>query len=98
MDDCQKWYGCPGYPDLDRDELLVAIAAVGNPPTITISELPDQASPIVKRLKSKAGRRSVTRIFWRAGYEVCKNPHNKEGFWRINGKNVRIYKKRDPNF
>lgn len=94
MDDRAKWYGKPGTPDVAAEELSAAIAALGNPQTLTLDDLPDEGGYIVKILKSKAGRRSATRVFWRAGYAVLENPNSAQGLWHRNGKNVRVYEKR----
>lgn len=95
MDDREKWYGEPGTPDLAGEELSAAIAALGNPKTLTINDLPNNGSFTVEYLKSKGGRRVAARVFWRAGYAVRENPNHKQGLWRVNGKNVRVYERKN---
>jgi hypothetical protein len=82
-------------------DLADAIDALGNPtPPEALTIVDIAASPAtagMEWLTDHKARRAMRFRFDRCGYVICRNPNQKDGRWKIGGKNQVIYVQKELN-
>jgi hypothetical protein len=77
----------------ESGELDDILTKLGYPAIITLDQLTgiDCDPDLAKHLKDRRNRRMIPRWLEAVGYRVVRNPDNKQGLWRLNGKKQIVY-------
>lgn len=80
----------------EDDELSDALDKLGNPAALTVADLKAHADlAFCDWLSDRRNARRIPHRLEEAGYQAARNPGQEDGRWKVDGKNVPIYARRD---
>jgi len=84
----------------EEGEMADLIEALGKPDVVTVAQLRDSAEnrrmfDLVSMFDDAKHRRAIPHRMASAGYEVCPNPGRTDGLWKIGGRRIVVYARRD---
>ncbi|WP_051697510.1 bifunctional DNA primase/polymerase [Erythrobacter litoralis] len=77
-------------------ELADALDHLGSPDAVTIAAIADAAEPAFREyLIDRRNSRKIPHRLEECGYVAVRNPHAKDGLWKVSGKRCAIYARHD---